>query len=91
MREAKVPVAPVLDLEEVRTDPHLHARGMLRWMTHPALGDIVLPSSPIRYSEYDPHQVAFFPEPGVDNARVYGGRLGLSDVEIDTLAAEGVI
>jgi CoA:oxalate CoA-transferase len=91
MREAKVPVAPVRNLEEVRTDPHLHARGMLRWMTHPALGEIVLPSSPIRYSEYDPHDVVFFPEPGADNDRIYGGRLGLSAVEIEALAADGVI
>ena len=61
MRDAKIPVAPVRNLEEVRTDPHLHERGMLNWMTHPEIGEIVLPSSPIRYSDYEPHDVTFFP------------------------------
>jgi CoA:oxalate CoA-transferase len=91
MREAKVPVAPVRNLEEVRTDPHLHARGMLRWMTHPEIGEVVLPSSPIRYSEYDPQEVTFFPEPGADNQQVYGDELGLTERERQELRDAGVI
>jgi crotonobetainyl-CoA:carnitine CoA-transferase CaiB-like acyl-CoA transferase len=91
MRAAKVPVAPVRNLEEVRTDPHLHARGMLRWMTHPEMGEIVLPSSPIRYSDYDPHEVAFFPEAGADNAEIYGDRMGISETELEALRTAGVI
>ncbi len=91
LREAKVPVAPVRNLEEVRSDPHLHARGMLQRMHHPALGEVVLPSSPIRYSDYDDHEVAFFPEPGADNAQVYGNLVGLGERELAALAADGVI
>jgi crotonobetainyl-CoA:carnitine CoA-transferase CaiB-like acyl-CoA transferase len=91
MRDAKIPVAPVRDLEEVRTDPHLHERGMLNWMTHPQMGEIVLPSSPIRYSEYDRHEVVFFPEPGADNTSVYGDQLGLDEKELDSLRVAGVI
>ena len=91
MREAKVPVAPVRNLEEVRTDPHLHERGMLNWMSHPALGEIVLPSSPIRYSEYQLHEVEFFPEPGEHNEAVYLDQLGLGNQELDDLRLAGVV
>lgn len=91
MRDAKIPVAPVRNLEEVRTDPHLHARGMLSTMTHPDLGEIVLPSSPIRYSEYEGHEVTFYPEPGADNEVVYGNELGLAAGELEALRADGVI
>ncbi|HEY5647268.1 MAG TPA: hypothetical protein VIS76_15065, partial [Pseudomonadales bacterium] len=70
--------------------PHLHARGMLRWMTHPELGEIVLPSSPIRYSEYAAHQVAFFPEPGADNESVYA-RIGIDPTELAALTEAGVV
>ena len=91
MREAKVPVAPVRNLEEVRTDPHLHERGMLNWMSHPTLGKIVLPSSPIRYSEYQRHEVDFFPEPGEHNEAIYLDQLGLSNEELDELRLAGVV
>ena len=45
----KIPAAPVRNLEEVTRDEHMHERGMLRYVTHPIMGDIVLPTSPIRH------------------------------------------
>jgi CoA:oxalate CoA-transferase len=91
MRDAKIPVAPVRDLEEVRTDPHLHQRGMLNWMTHPELGEIVLPSSPIRYSDYEPHELKFFPAPGADNRAIYVDELGIEADEFASLVEANVI
>ena len=43
-----VPSAPVRALPEVINDPHLHARGALRWFEHPEHGRIVLAESPLR-------------------------------------------
>lgn len=86
----RIPVAPIRTLDEVRTDPHLHERGMLRYKTHELLGEVVLPSSPIRFSDYDSTEPEFFPEVGAHNEEVYGA-LELSPEEIEKLKTAGVI
>jgi formyl-CoA transferase len=43
-----VPAAPVRTLREVAEDPHLHARGALRWIEHPLHGRLVIAESPLR-------------------------------------------
>ena len=91
IREARIPVAPVRDVHEVMHDPHMHARGMLHRMAHPYIGDVVLPSSPIRLSEFPPVPLAFFHEPGADNAEVLSDWLGMEAAEIAALAEEKVI
>jgi crotonobetainyl-CoA:carnitine CoA-transferase CaiB-like acyl-CoA transferase len=72
-------------------DAHMHARGMLRTTEHPDLGTVVLPASPIRYDEQLAPPLVPSPGLGAHNAEIYGGWLGLSDTELETLRAEGVI
>lgn len=91
MREKKIPVAPVRNLDVVRNDPHMHERGMLRHMTHPDLGDVVLPRSPIRMSEFDMSELTFFPQPGSNSAEVLDDWLGMGPDEIAELTTAGVI
>ncbi len=91
MRDMRIPVAPVRDIDEVMNDPHMHERGMLNRMTHPYMGDIVLPSSPIRLSEHEPSEIEFFHEPGEDNNEVLRDWLDLSDADLESLAADNVI
>ncbi|HJN50635.1 MAG: CoA transferase [Pseudomonadales bacterium] len=91
MRRNRIPVAPVRNLEEVRTNPHLHARGMLTYMDHPDMGEIVLPNSPMRFSDYDSSEVQFYPEVGVNNDDVYTNWLALSAEEIESLRQDHVI
>ena len=43
-----IPSAPVRTLSEVVDDPHLHARGALRWIDHPQHGRLVIAESPLR-------------------------------------------
>ena len=45
----RVPCAPVRTVTEVIEDPHLHARGSLRRIDHPEYGNIVVPTSPLRF------------------------------------------
>ena len=90
-REARVPVAPVRDLEEVRRNPHLHERGMLQHMEHEIMGELILPSSPIRYSDYGSPDLALFPEAGAHNEEIYADWLNLSMDQIDNLKKNGVI
>ena len=91
LMRSRVPCAPVRSLEEVVNDPHMHARGALQWVDHPAYGRIVLPNSPLRFEGST--QVALSPSGplGRDNAAVYGGWLGLGEAEVDSLSREGVI
>jgi len=91
MREHRVPVAPIRNLDDVRNDPHMHERGMLHRMHHPDMGDIVLPHAPIRLSDYAPKQLDFFPDTGANNADVLEDWLGLSRTEIEALAKDAVI
>jgi len=90
-RQNKIPAAPVRDLTEVTNDPHMHERGMLRFMDHPELGRVVLPNSPIRYEGSPLLDLIPSPELGQHNREVYCGLLGLSEGELEGLKAEGAV
>jgi crotonobetainyl-CoA:carnitine CoA-transferase CaiB-like acyl-CoA transferase len=54
------------------------------------LGEVILPTSPIRFSAYDSPELEFFPEIGAHNEEVYGA-LNLSPEDIENLKSSGVI
>jgi len=87
----RVPCAPVRDLDEVVNDPHMHARGALTWIDHPALGRIPVPRSPLRFHDAEQPPLVPSRQLGEDNRAVYGDWLGLSDAEIANLHREQVI
>ncbi len=91
MREARVAVSPVRNLDEVRDDPHMHERQMLNRVNHPDLGDIVLPNSPIRFSDNKLNEIAPYPATGEHNQEVYADWLGLAAEDITRLSNDGVI
>jgi CoA:oxalate CoA-transferase len=90
-RRHRIPSAPVRDLGEVMNDPHMHERGMLERISHPELGDIVVPTSPLRFHGADRVETTPSPRLGQHNEAVYGGWLGLPADEIARLKREGVI
>jgi CoA:oxalate CoA-transferase len=87
----RIPCAPVRTVPEVMNDPHMHGRGMLERIEHPDLGNIVVPTTPLRLHGAD--RVPTVPSPlvGQHNAEVYGGWLGLPADEIVALKRQGVI
>ena len=87
----RIPCAPVRTAPEVMNDPHMHERGMLERIDHPELGEIVVPTTPLRLHGTD--KVATRPSPkiGQHNAEIYGGWLGLSPGEVAELKELGVI
>jgi formyl-CoA transferase len=89
--ERRIPSAPVRDLGEVMNDPHLHERGALKRVDHPALGEAVLPTGALRFGEATPPELVPSKELGADNEAVYCGWLGLSPGELGQLRAEGVV
>ena len=87
----RIPCAPVRTVPEVMNDPHMHGRGMLERIDHPELGNIVVPTTPLRL--HGAEKVATVPSPtvGQHNEEVYGGWLGLPADEIVALKQQGVI
>jgi crotonobetainyl-CoA:carnitine CoA-transferase CaiB-like acyl-CoA transferase len=86
----RVPCAPVRDLGEVMNDPHLYARGALQRVNHPDLGEIVLATGAMRFSD-EPLELVPSKELGADNVAIYRDWLGLSEAELDACGKEGVI
>jgi CoA:oxalate CoA-transferase len=90
-KQYRIPCAPVRTAPEVMLDPHMHERGMLQRIDHPELGEIVVPSSPLRLHGIDPVPAEPSPTIGQHNDEIYGGWLGLAPAEIVELKAGGVI
>jgi len=90
--EAHVPCAPVRTAREVIADPHLQDRGVWTDVDHPRRGKTRVPISPIRLHASGPARVDR-PAPllGQDTDRVLSELLGLTNDELATLHASGVI
>ena len=49
-KEHRIPCAPVRGVDEVMHDAHMHERGMLEWIDHDEIGQIVVPNLAIAVS-----------------------------------------
>ncbi len=83
--------APVQSLDDVLHDPHLLARGTLAKLAHERYGEVVLPSTALRFKDVEPPPVKLPRDAGADNASVYGELLGLPAADVQTLADDGAI
>ena len=90
-QEHDVICAPVQSLDDVLHDPHLLQRGALAKLGHETYGEVILPSTPLRFEDVPPPAVALPRAAGADNAGVYGELLGLSSAQVEALAADGAI
>jgi crotonobetainyl-CoA:carnitine CoA-transferase CaiB-like acyl-CoA transferase len=86
-----VPVAPVLDLDQVKANEHAAAREMFVNVDHPTLGEVTLPGFPIKFSETKGDITTPAPLLGQHNEEVYSELLGLSKEKIDELRKGGVV
>lgn len=91
MNRHRVPCAPVREIDEVVNDPHMHARGTLKRVDHPDLGEVVLPTGPLRYADALPPELVPSKAIGADNRSVYCEWLGLSEKDFGALVATGVV
>ncbi len=83
--------APVQSLDDVLHDPHLLERGALAKLGHESFGEVVLPSTPLRFEDVSPPAVQLPRAAGADNAAVYGELLGLTTAEVASLAKQGAV
>ena len=91
MLAAKVPCAPVRDLNEVMNDENMLARGSLQRIDHPELGDVVLPHSPLVFEGTERRPLEPSRPLGASNDAVFGDWLGHSEAELAAFRTEGII
>jgi crotonobetainyl-CoA:carnitine CoA-transferase CaiB-like acyl-CoA transferase len=88
--EHDIPAAPVNDVGEVFTHPHVLARDMVHTYEHPTLGPIKYPPSPVKFSEWAmPSDPA--PMLGQHSHEVLSERLGMDPSDVARLIEDGVI
>lgn len=91
LRRNRVPCAPILSVREAMEHPHLIARGTVRTIDDPILGEFKIPGFPLRFSGF-PNEIEFdAPMLGEHNASVLEKYLGFSAVRVAELEAAGVL
>ncbi len=91
LAEVGVPVAAVMDLDEVQASPQAKAREMFVKVDHPTMGEIIQPGFPIKFSETKGDISAPSPLLGEHNVEVYTKVLGLTEEKVEELRKKGVI
>ena len=91
LEAAGVPCGPINDMAEVFENPQVQHRGMRVDIPHPAGVACPTVASPMRFSATPVEYRVPPPLLGQHTREVLSGVLGLSEAEIDALAAQGVI
>jgi len=91
MKEARVPVAPVLTVAEAVNHPHLRERGTVRTVHDRILGNFDLPGFALRFSDFPKPLELQAPFLGEHNAEVLIKYAGCSTSEIDALERQGIL
>jgi crotonobetainyl-CoA:carnitine CoA-transferase CaiB-like acyl-CoA transferase len=89
--DCDVPVATAYTPADMFADPHFGARGDLVEVDDPVVGAMRQQAPFPRFTGEPPAAPSGAPRLGADTRRVLGDELGLSTVELDALAGDGVI
>ena len=87
----RVAAAPVLSVKDTVTHPYFTARGMVRRVPDPVLGEVTIPGFPFKFGALPELPDLRAPLLGEHNAEVLRERLGLDAARIDALTARGVL
>ena len=91
LEKADVPAGPVNALDEVLSDPHTRARGMVGSFEHPAVGKFPALRLPLRYDGYENPEIGRPPLLGEHTDTVLRDMLGLTPDEIAALRSEKAV
>ena len=87
----RVPVAPVLSVEEALANPHLRQNRTLRTVQDERLGPVDVPGMPIRFSAFPDELDLAAASLGAHNEEVVRGLLGKDAETYERLVARGVL
>ena len=87
----RVPVAPVLSVEQAINHPHLQQRGTVRTVTDRAFGEFQIPGMPLRFSEFPDNLPLEAPFLGEHNEEILTGYLGYTSEQVQALEHDGVL
>ena len=90
LEKVGVPAGPVLNIQQMHSDPQALARAMVVETTHPTAGRVKSIGLPIKFSETPGSVTRPAPRFGQDTRDVLR-EAGYSDAEIDHLAATGAV
>ena len=91
LEQFRVPSAPVLSPVDAIDHPFFRARGTVRTVSDPVLGNLNIPGFPLRFSEQPELPTLQAPLLGEHNAAVLSGLLGYDAAQLEALVAAGVI
>jgi len=90
-QDKRVPCAPIYNIAEVMNHRQLKAMDFFFELDHKEAGKLKYTKGPCTFEKTDWEWQTAAPELGQDNEKVYGGRLGFSPIELDSLEKSGVI
>lgn len=91
LEEARIPVAPVLSIEQAVNHSHLQYRRTVRRVTDRAFGELDIPGMPLKFSEFPNELPLQAPFLGEHNEEILRNYLSYSSEQIRTLEGEGVL
>jgi len=92
LNDAAVPAGPIYSIADIAHDAQFEARGMIRTISDPELGDLKMPGVVPQLSETPGVLNWTGPsKPGSHNGEIYGDLVGLSAQELERLAKAGVV
>ena len=90
LRVADIPCGPINTLEDLFDEPHLTSSGFFRTERHPSEGNLKTTRHPIDFASVGETEPRPAPRLG-EHGREVLGEAGLSDAEIEALAASGAL
>jgi crotonobetainyl-CoA:carnitine CoA-transferase CaiB-like acyl-CoA transferase len=91
LREARIPSAPVLTVEQAMNHPHLRERQTVQSVHDRLLGDFEVPGFPLRFSAFPERLELEAPFLGEHNGKILSAYLGYTPEQIGRLEREGVL
>jgi CoA:oxalate CoA-transferase len=83
--------APVLSVAQAMEQPQFAARGFIQQVEHPALGDVPLPVTPLRFSQSATGIRRPAPKIGEHNLSVLSSYLGYTKEQVEELTQQGIL
>lgn len=91
LRDAHIPHAPVLTVEEAMQHPHMRERGTVRTVHDRIMGDFQIPGVPLRFSAFPQSLELEAPFLGEHNSRILSTWLAFFADQIAQLEREGIL